>query len=235
MYYFAFIALGSALMQFLLLPIYIRLKNKQKYTPLKITIKACMTGIAVAFCAYAVFKLFKETGSLQNLVTSAGYHTNLFVLCGMCICLLADIALVICFPVGMLLFLCGHLCYIAYFLTIAPFNPVSIIIFIVLCAITATVYGRYRNEMGKLMIAFYIYGTVIIGTVSLGILLPFSIGPYGVVPAIAAVLLVISDFMLALNKIFKRKVLSDLMYLGYYFTGQFFMALSVFVPIVFNL
>lgn len=235
MYYFAFIALGSALMQFLLLPIYIRLKNRQKYAPLKIAIKACMTGIAVAFCAYAIYTLYRQTGDIRNLITASGYHTNLFVLFALCICMVADVALVICFPVGMLLFLFGHLCYIAYFLTIAPFSPVSIIIFVVLCTAAAIVYGRYRDRMGKLMIAFYIYGTVIIGTVSLGIMLPFSIGPYGVVPAIAAVLLVISDFMLALNKIFKRKVLSDLMYLGYYFTGQFFMALSVFVPIVFGL
>ena len=111
----------------------------------------------------------------------------------------------------------------------------SIIIFIVMCCAAAIFYGRDKDKMGKLLVPFYVYGTVIVGTFSIGIMLPFTIGPYGVVPAISAVLLVISDFMLAINKINKRKVLSDMLYLGYYFTGQFFMALSVFVPIVFQL
>ena len=235
MYYFAFIAFGAAMMQFLLLPIYIRLKNKQRFAPLKIAIKGCMTLIAVCFCAYGIFKLYSVTGDFKNLVTPAGYQTNLFVLIGLCICMVADIMLVICFPVGMLLFLCGHICYITYFLKIAPFSPISIIIFVIASIIACFYYGRFRDKMGKLMVAYYVYGFVIIGTLSLGLMLPFTLGPYGVVPAIAAVLLVISDFMLAINKIYKRKVLSDLMYLGYYFTGQFFLGLSVFVPIVFNL
>ena len=39
MYYFAYIAVGAVIMEFLLLPIYIRLKHRQKYAPLKIFLK----------------------------------------------------------------------------------------------------------------------------------------------------------------------------------------------------
>lgn len=235
MYYIACIAVGAALVQFLLLPIYIRLKHIRRFAPLKIAIKGSMTLIAVLFCGFAIFTLYSRTGDIHNLVTPKGYETNLLVLIGLTICMIADVMLVIKFVVGMMLFLVGHLCYIAYFLSIAPFNPISIIIFVISATITFIYFNRYKENMGKLKTAYFIYGLVILGTFSIGIMLPFSIGPYGVVAAISAVLLVISDFMLAINNVHKQKVLSDLMYLGYYFMGQYFMALSVFVPIMINL
>ena len=235
MYYFACITVGIAVVQFLLLPIYIRLKNSKKFTILKITIKVCMTVIAADFCAFGIFTLSARNGGIQNLVTPKGYTTNLFVLYGLIICAVADALLVIKFAVGMLFFFLGHICYIIYFLKIAPFNPVSIIVFVITAGILAIYFNKYRENMGKLKIAYFIYGVTINVTFALGIMLPFSIGSYGVVPAIAATLLVISDVMLALNNMHKRKVLSDLMYLGYYFMGQFCMALSVFIPIMLDL
>lgn len=235
MYYIACIAVGAALVQFLLLPIYVRLKHIKRFAPLKIAVKGSMTLIAVLFCAFGIFTLYSRTGDIHNLVTPKGYETNLIVLVGLFICMIADVMLVINFAVGMGLFLLGHLCYITYFLTIAPFNPISIIIFIVPAVIASIYFNKYKENMGKLKVAYFIYGIVILCTFSIGIMLPFSIGPYGVVAAIAAVLLVISDFMLAINNVHKQKVLSDLMYLGYYFMGQYFMALSVFVPIMLDL
>jgi uncharacterized membrane protein YhhN len=89
--------------------------------------------------------------------------------------------------------------------------------------------------MGKLKPAYYVYAITIDCTLSLGIVLPFSIGPYGVLPALAAILLVISDYMLAANRLSGRKAWSDLMYLSYYFTGQFFLSLSVYIPVMLRL
>lgn len=235
MYYFAYIILGSAIMQFLLLPFYIRLKHNNKFIPLKITIKACMTLIAVVFCAFGIFRLYNITGDLGSLVLPSGFRTHILILIGLSICTVADVFLVINFNVGMVCFLIGHICYILYFLKLAPFSPISIPIYVVTSVITYFVYSRYKNNIGKLWPAYTVYGLVIIGTFSIAIMLPFSIGPYGIIPAIAALLLVISDFMLALNKLSRKKVLSDLMYLGYYFMGQYFLALSVYIPVYFNL
>ena len=235
MYYFAAIILADAVMQFLLLPLYIRLKHKMRFAPLKITIKGFMTFIAVAFCACGIYMLYVQTHDIHNLVSATGFHTDIMVLIGLCICMLADVMLVIYFPVGMLMFLAGHICYIIYFLRLAPFNTVSLVIMAGPAIIAGSYFSKYKEKMGRLLPAFYVYGAVILCTFSIGILLPFSIGPYGVIPAISAVMLVISDFMLAANKFVAKNTFSDLMYLGYYFSGQFFLAMSVFVPVAFNL
>ena len=235
MLFFAYIAIGAVLMEFLLLPIYIRLKNREKYKPLKITLKGCMTLIPVVFCTTAILALHKRTGDWSSLVTDSGYETSLLILAGLIICLVADVVLVINFPVGMFLFLFGHICYILYFLTIGSFHIISIAILAVGFTFTYRYFNRFREAMGKLLPAYFLYALTIDITFSLGILLPFTIGPYGVLPALAASLLVISDYMLAVNRISGRKPWSDLMYLSYYFTGQFFMSLSVFIPVMLNL
>lgn len=235
MYYVAGIIVSAALMVFLLLPIYIRFKNQKKYLPVRVLLKGLMTLIAVLFCGAGIIHIYHECGSLWNLTTDRGFHTNILVLIGMFVCMLGDMLLPVRFLHGMLAFLTGHLCYIAYFLTIAPFNPLSIAILAVLLISLTVIFVKYSCYIGKMKIPFFIYGTVIITTFSLGIFLPFSLGPYGIVPAVAAILLVISDFMLAANRVKNRKVFSDLLYLGYYFTGQFFLALSVFLPAFLNL
>ena len=109
MLHFAYIAVGAVIMEFLLLPVYIRLKHRQKYAPLKIFLKGCMTFIPVTFCASAMIALHIRTGSWDNLTTETGFVTSALVLAGLIICLLADVCLVINFPVGMILFLFGHI------------------------------------------------------------------------------------------------------------------------------
>lgn len=218
-------------MQFLLLPMYIRLKHNNRYTPLKIAIKGSMTLIAVLFCGYGFLRIYREFGQINNVCFPSGFRTSPFILAGLVICMLADIVLVLYFPLGMLLFLIGHICYITCFLQIAPFNPVSIPVFAVASFITYRYFKRFSREMGKLKFGYIIYGLVILSTFSIAIMLPFSIGSYGVIPAISSVLLVISDIMLAVNKLAGHKHFSDLLYLGYYFTGQYFLALSIFIPV----
>lgn len=235
MYYLACVVLAVTVMEFLLLPIYIRFKRSERHRPLMITLKGCMTLIAVLFCGTGIYRIYERTGSLFNLTTANGFHTDILVLIGLFVCMIADMVLSIRFKYGMIAFLVGHLCYIAYFIRIAPVNPLSVPVFVVLLIGTYMYFSRLKDNMGGLRIAFYIYGTVILITFSLGIMLPFSLGPYGVFPAIAAVLLVISDFMLALNTVYRKKILADLLYLGYYFTGQFFLALSVFLPVFLDL
>ena len=231
MYYVAAITIAAAFMQFFLLPMYIRLKNRERFKPLKITIKGFMTLIAFGFATFAVIRLFEQTGSLSNLSTATGFRTNIMLPVGLLVCTVADILLCINFPVGMLCFLAGHICYITYFIMLAGFSWYSLIPFVVGVAGIYKGFRKHSRSSGKMWPLYMLYGTVIMTTLSLGIILPLKIGAYGVTPAIAVILLVVSDIMLGINKVHGRKVLTDLMYLGYYFMGQFILAMSVFVPV----
>jgi uncharacterized membrane protein YhhN len=232
MYYVALIAVASSLMQFLLLPVYIRLKKRQKYLPLKMTIKGLMTFIAFGFALYAVLVIRHRTGSFFNLVTESGMKTHILLPIGLFVCMVADVVLCVEFKIGMLMFLAGHICYSAYFLIIGGFNPVSVVIFVISAAAITLYFSRYTRKEGKMFILYTVYGIMISITLSTGLMLPFSIREYGVMPAISSVLLVVSDIMLGMNKVRKTTIISDLQYLGYYFSGQFVLALSVFVPAV---
>lgn len=235
MYLISVLVICAAVMQFLLLPLYVRMKRRQYNQKIRLFIKGSMTFVAVIVCAAGILRIYSLSGSFASLTLESGYQTNLWVLAAIFICMIADVVLGINFALGMGVFLLGHICYIMYFITIAPFNPASIIIFIVPAGIAFRFFSRYKKEMGGLWPAYYTYGTVILITLSLGLTLPFSIGSYGILPALASAMLVISDYMLALNTILKKKLLHDLIYLGYYFTGQFIMAISVFIPAFLNL
>ncbi len=230
-----FVVAGAAIMEFLLLPFYIRLKHRKKYVPLKLVLKGCMTLIPVVICAMAFFRLYGRSGDFSEMSTSAGFQTSPLVLAGLCVCLIADIVLAVNFPAGMVLFLLGHICYILYFIRIGGYNPLSAVILIVAYIFTYRSFSRFREAMGRLWPAYYLYALTIDMTLSVGLMLPFGIGLYGVIPALASCLLVISDYMLAANRLTGRKRWSDLMYLSYYFNGQFFLALSVFGPVMMEL
>jgi uncharacterized membrane protein YhhN len=76
---------------------------------------------------------------------------------------------------------------------------------------------------------YMIYGTVILAMVSIALLLPFSIGQPGVLPAIGASLFVFSDLLLARNMFLKVTPLSDAISLYSYYAGQFVLAMSVYL------
>lgn len=70
---------------------------------------------------------------------------------------------------------------------------------------------------------------VILAMVSIAVLLPFSIGPIGMLPAVGAVLFVLSDFLLARNMLVKVTRLSDAVSLYFYYLAQFILAMSVYL------
>ena len=232
MYYIAVIALAAALMQFLLLPVYIRLKNRQRYAVMKMAVKGLMTFIAFAFAAYAVFVLYRRSGNWSELVTETGMRTDILLPIGLFVCMIADVVLCVDFKIGMVMFLAGHICYSAYFIRIGGITWVSLPIFIGGIAGIGIGLLRHVRREGKVFVLYTAYAVMITITLSTALVLPFKLREYGVLPAIAAVLLVVSDIMLGLNRVRKTKVIADLMYLGYYFTGQFILALSVFIPTV---
>ena len=222
-------------MEFLLLPVYIRLKHRHRSLRLKIALKGCMTLIPVVFCSFAFINLHETTGTWSGTVEETGFTTSVLILAGLIICFTADLVLEISFPLGMILFMCGHICYILYFFTIGGFNPLFLLIFSVSIFFTYSFFSRFKEAMGKIWPAYYLYACTINVTASVGLLLPLSIGAYGVLPAISACLLVISDYMLASNRLSGKRNWSDLLYLSYYFTGQYFLSLSVYIPVMLKL
>ena len=232
MYYIALVVVAAAVMEFLLLPIYIRLKNNKKYAPAKMAVKASMTFIAFALALHGILKLWTETRDINNLVTGTGMKTSILLPVGLFVCMVADVVLCVSFKYGMLLFLCGHICYIAYFIVIGGFSLLSLPFLVAGVAGMSLYFGRYTRKEGRMFFLYTIYGAVIMITLSTGIVLPVRLHEYGVLPALASVMLVVSDIMLGLNRLRKTRRIADLMYLGYYFTGQFFLGLSVFAPVM---
>ena len=232
MYYVAIIAVAAAFMQFLLLPVYIRLKNRQRLIGIKIAVKGLMTFIAFCLALTAILVLYRRTGDIGNLVTETGMRTHVLLPVGLFVCMIADMVLCVNFPAGMFLFLLGHVCYSAYFIIIGGITWVSLPVFIGGVLGLSLGLLRHVRKDGNIFFLYTAYAVMITITLSTALVLPIKLREYGVLPAIAAILLVVSDIMLGLNKTRKAKVISDLMYLGYYFTGQFFLALSVFVPVM---
>ncbi|MBP5159589.1 MAG: hypothetical protein ILP10_04755 [Lachnospiraceae bacterium] len=223
------------IMELVLLPLYVRYK-KRKYKPwLKRAIKGTMTLISFAFCLAAILKLHNEQGGWFGLKTAAGFETNILVAAALFVCAVADVVLTINLAAGGVLFLLGHVCYISYFLTLARPQYVCVGLIIVPAFFAYKYFAKYTADIGMIKYGMYMYGITILGTFSLGIVLPYTLGGYGWLPAIASTLLVISDFMLATNSVTKAKVMDDLIYLGFYFSGQYVMALSVFYPVFLNL
>ncbi len=223
------------IMELVLLPLYVRYKRK-KYKPwLKRAIKGSMTLISFAFCLAAIIKLHSEQGGWFGLRTGTGFETNILVAVALFVCAVADVTLTVNLVAGGLLFWLGHALYISYFLTLARPQYVCVGLIIVPAFFAYKYFAKYTANIGRIKYGMYIYGITILGTFSLGIVLPYTLGSYGWLPAIAATLLVISDYMLATNSVSKSKVMDDLIYLGFYFSGQFVMALSVFLPVYLGL
>lgn len=233
MYKLAVIVGGMLLMLFILMPMYIwckrkQLRDKHHNNAVTLTIKGAATAVAVVYCATAMYTYYNNADKIYP----EWFTTNPLILIGLIICMAADVVLGIKFIIGMGLFFLGHICYITYFIVIGGFNPVSFLIFIPLGALLFLYFRKRRDKVDKNQVwAYYGYGLTILATFSIGIMLPFSIGEAGMFPAIGAAMLVVSDYMLAYLLLVKMTPLADAISLGFYYGGQFMMAMSVFIPV----
>ncbi len=228
---------GSLLMLFILMPLYIYMKRKRfrnesknaqlkKYDAMSLTVKGSATGVAVLFCFLGVLRAQRLTAA----ELPQGFETNWWIFVGLLICMAADVLLGIHFVTGMLAFLAGHICYIVYFLTIGSFQWISLPVLFLAVLLVFAFFSKYRNKAQGNPLCYLLYGIVILTTISVGIFLPLSIGEYGLLPAMAAVMLVVSDYMLAYMLVFKVTPIMDTVSLGFYYGGQYVMAMSVFLP-----
>ncbi len=207
--------ISVALLGILTQTYFLQRKNYQENAR-SLAVKASCTFIPVLLCLYALLK-------------TNGAATKWLLFAGVFICMAADVVIGIQFIAGMLTFLIAHLCFIAYFLTLAPFNGISLIIFVVLYACVARFFWRYVPTLGRRLVPFAVYPAVLALMFSVAVMLPFSLNSAGAVCiAVGAGLFVISDSILADTTLGTVTQVKDRMIMYLYYPAVYLLAVSAF-------
>lgn len=197
-------------------PLYLSMKRgPRKTSPVTAAVKGLCTGVALALAV---------AGALREPTPYAWGLTA-----GLALCLLGDVVLIYRLVPGMGAFLAGHFCYIAAFCLAAPPQWWSLVVFAVLLPLVALLFRPHYAAMGRNKPAFITYAVVLLAMVSTAVPLPVSLGPRGWAAAAGAVLFTLSDLLLARNMLGKSTPVSDAVSLTCYYTGQYVLALSVFL------
>lgn len=155
-------------------------------------------------------------------------YKELFLFIGMLLCAVGDIVLEIRFLRGGILFLAGHLVYVASFIYIGGgFNIVALSVYVVLAI--AGVILTLKKLGKKYRAALLAYNFVISATFALSISLIFTFKPENMILGIGACFLVISDWLLARNKVYKTGYYWSLLSLVFYFGGQILISIYPFL------
>lgn len=212
-----------------LMPLYLYLKNINYAKSLTLLVKGSTTGLILIT---AIFGMLLLSNSHPPNFAPKELIDNWWIVLGLFLCMLADIILEINFLIGGVFFFLGHFSYILFFLKLAQAEIISIPIFVVLIALALCYFYCYFviSDIKKCLYALYVI--LLSASFSLGIVLPFTFGMYGLFPALAITLLIISDFLLARNRLNTSSMLSETVALSFYFMGQFFMAMSIYMPAV---
>ena len=174
-----------------------------------------------------------------GLINNPGNHVSNLIVAGLVIGCIADVMLnlrmvfkekgQLIFLVGILVFLTGHIMYLAAVLPLCSYKLVCIIAGLVLTALMMVwIFQRITAKP-----AFKIFGVVYIGAIML--LNCVAIGnviaaqsPFNIVFAIGAVLFLVSDIVLILNTFgneFKQSLRNT--NISLYYAGQLLIALSL--------
>ena len=167
--------------------------------------------------------LFLMTGVL-GMIEKPGICGSL-ILVALVFCLVGDAFLEIpkenCFLPGMIAFMIGHILYIAAFQTLSAWNPVTLLIAVLIGSAVALAGHFLGAHTGKLTIPVLIY----MFAISLMVVTALRTS----VPMICAgaLLFMFSDGVLAYNKFVKPIRLASGMVIGPYYVGQTLIALSI--------
>ena len=195
---------------------YFRQRKQYKDNAKALTVKASCTFIPVLLCLYA---LILKNSSFEKWLLFAGVF----------LCMVADVVIGIHFVGGMLTFLVAHLFFIAYYLTLAPFNGISLVIFIVLYAGVVKLFWRYIPSLGSRFVPFAVYSAVLALMFSIAFMLPWSLKNAGAVCiAVGAGLFVLSDSLLAGNTFGAVTVMKDHLVMYLYYPAVYLLAISAF-------
>ncbi len=180
---------------------------------------------------YRLASLYKSTGTLCALIPALVAAIRLDPRCYICVAAIglhaaADYALEFNMYLGAGLFMAGHICYIAFFLQLFPLSPVHIAGLICLFAIFAFVLYRNRKVVGKQMLPFAVYGSVLCVMTASALGCMSSFVPQGMMIAAGGTLFFISDAILLHRALYPAgKAVSWIIMVTYY-AAQLLIGLS---------
>jgi uncharacterized membrane protein YhhN len=167
--------------------------------------------------------------ALQSSASTSSLYAWLIV-AGLLFSLAGDILLMLPsdrFAAGLASFLVAHLFYITAFAADAGFGsaPLALLPFVLG---SAALYPLLRPNLGRLEIPVLLYMLVIAVMAWQAVARWLVVGQLGALLAcIGAVLFVVSDALLALDRFHRRLPAAPALKLGTYFSGQWLIALSI--------
>ena len=180
----------------------------------------------------ALAACFKSLGTFCALVIALVAAVRLDQRCWICVSALAlhaaaDFVLEYSLAVGMGLFLCGHICYIGFFLVLFPVSIVHLICFACLIGIAVFVLYSWRRQAGKQLPLFVFYATVLCAMTACGIaggIRAFSL--QGLLTAIGAAMFLFSDLLVCRKLLFPSGRLMPWIIMITYYCAQLLFASS---------
>ncbi len=206
-----------------------------------LSILALLTGTICIRAKYKVSKyqllIFKSLTliliiSIVLIFPTTEQKYKLLILSGLLFSLLGDVYLIFPkqhFKKGLIAFLVGHICYIVAFIVSTGIHY-TVWIYLPLATIGIIYLKNIVPYLGKTTIPIIIYVIIIaiMGWMALERL--YSLRTIGaLIAASGAVLFMISDSILAMNKFRKSFHSAELIILSTYFIAQWFLALSVII------
>lgn len=209
---FLIISLLYIIDMLLLVPKYVRCKYDHTPRKRKLFWKGACIGLPFLILAFG-------TLVISVFGYAKGNYSYLLVTAGMLFCAVGDITLDVRFSVGGIFFGIGHLFYIAamFFLNTHLFFA-PIICYVILVVLGTALTIKYLGR--KYRVKLIVYNIIISASFALGIGLILSGDPGQILLGYGCVALVISDWLLARNKIFGSSYAWSMISLSCYFGGQ---------------
>ena len=161
---------------------------------------------------------------ISSLIRNKFDYEELVLFIAMLLCAIGDIVLEIRFIRGGVLFLAGHITYVAAIIYIGKgINIISLFVYVVLA--TAGVILTLLKLGKKYRVVLLLYNFVISATFALSVPFIFSGDVPKMLLGCGACFLVISDWLLARNKVYKTGYYWSLLSLVFYFGGQIMISL----------
>ena len=194
---------------------------------------ACVCAVCLGIClpSFMYYKknlrlplaaAYKSLGSICAFLLSLIAAIRLDPRCYVCaasmlLYVIADSFLEFNFMFGAGFFLAGHICAVAFFLNIAPFSAIQPICFLLLAALMAFVFWRWRKPIGKQMTLFSVYGCSLVAmtAAAMGCFMMNNLA--GILIACGGALFYFSDFLLLRRLLFPSdRSLSWMIMITYY-------------------
>lgn len=161
--------------------------------------------------------------ALMALVAACWYQhpAAWWLVAGLCLCALADVALELKFEAGMLVFALGHGCYLLAFHARRAVAPVHLLVFLALSAVVLVLTHRLKPTLKALYLPVLCYSLLIAAMLARAVGQPW--------PAFTgALLFVISDSFILYRLVRPAGKVNDAACIALYYAGQYLLSASAF-------